>query len=76
VGWPLANPALVSRIKTDNADMLQHILDRGFKIGAVVHVIARDPFDGPLTVEIDSSQQIIGHAVATCVLVEEPQVDA
>lgn len=70
--WPLDCAALVSRIKAENQDMLQHILDRGLKIGALVQVTARDPFEGPLTVQIDTGQQIIGHAVAACVLVEEP----
>jgi DtxR family transcriptional regulator, Mn-dependent transcriptional regulator len=70
--WPLESPAQVSRIKTDNQEMLQHILDRGLKLGAQVQITARDPFEGPLTVQIDGGQQVIGHAVANCVLVEEP----
>jgi DtxR family transcriptional regulator, Mn-dependent transcriptional regulator len=70
--WPLESPAQVSRIKTDNQEMLQHILDRGLKLGAQVQITARDPFEGPLTVQIDGGQQVIGHAVANCVMVEEP----
>lgn len=74
--WSLNAPALVSRIKTDNQDMLQHILDRGFKLGASVRVTSRDPFEGPVTVTVDGEQQIIGHMVATCVLVEAPDSEA
>lgn len=69
--WPLDESGLVSRIKTDNQDILQHILDRGFKLGATICVMARDPFEGPLTVTIDGEKQIIGYMVAACVLVEE-----
>lgn len=74
--WPLDVQAEVSRIKTDNQDILQHILDRGFKLGATVCVTARDPFEGPLTVKVDGERQIIGYNVAACVLVEEPPIES
>jgi DtxR family Mn-dependent transcriptional regulator len=69
---PLTTPATISRIKSDNAEMLQHILDRGFQLQGEVKVVSRDPFDGPLTVDIDNQQRIIGHNVAACILVETP----
>jgi DtxR family transcriptional regulator, Mn-dependent transcriptional regulator len=68
--WPLHRPAAVSQIKAENAEMLQHILDRGFKLQAQVEVLARDPFDGPVTALVDGEQRIVGHQVAACILVE------
>lgn len=68
--WPLGQAALVARIKAENPDMLQHILDRGFKLDAQVEVVSRDPFDGPVTTLVDGQQRIIGHHVADCILVE------
>lgn len=68
--WPLNTPALISRIRATSDDMLQHIVGRGLKLHAHVVVIARDPFEGPLTVRVDGEQQIIGHNVAACILVE------
>ena len=68
--WPLHQTASVSRIKADNTEMLQHILDRGFKLQAEVEVLARDPFDGPVTALVDGEQRIVGHQVASCILVE------
>jgi DtxR family Mn-dependent transcriptional regulator len=68
--WPLHTAASVARIKADNDDMLQHILDRGFKLNAEVEVVARDPFDGPVTTMVDGQQRVIGHQVADCILVE------
>lgn len=66
----LQSPARVRRFKSGNADMLQHILDRGFKLNLPVSVTARDPFDGPLTVEIDGDTCTIGYSVAAAILVE------
>ncbi len=68
--WPLHEPASVSRIKADNPEMLQHILDRGFKLEAEVEVLARDPFDGPVTALVDGEQRVVGHQVAACIMVE------
>lgn len=68
--WPLNTPAVVSRIRATSDDMLQHIVDRGLKLHAQVEVMARDPFEGPLTVQVDGTQQIIGYNVAACILVD------
>lgn len=73
--WPLCTPAVVSRIKTANPDMLQHILERDFRLTAQVEVLTRDPFDGPVKVRVDGTEQVIGHSVAACILVEAPGKD-
>lgn len=68
--WPLHRNASVSQIKADNSEMLQHILERGFKLQAQVEVLARDPFEGPVTAMVDGEQRVVGHQVAACILVE------
>jgi DtxR family Mn-dependent transcriptional regulator len=68
--WPLHTLASVSRIKTDNEDMLQHILDRGFKLDSAVEILSRDPFDGPVTASVDGAERVVGHHVAECIFVE------
>ncbi|MBZ0276315.1 MAG: metal-dependent transcriptional regulator [Anaerolineae bacterium] len=67
--WPLQIPAYVGRIKTSDEQMIQHILNRGFKLGAAVEVVSRDPFEGPVTVLVDGDERVIGHRAAICVLV-------
>lgn len=71
--WPLNAPAHVLRIRARNDDMLQHIVGRGIKLNAQVEVTGRDPFDGPLTLQVDGEPQIIGHNVAACILVDTPE---
>lgn len=68
---PTDLPARVSQYTTDDEAMLEHIVGRGFVLGAPVTVTARDPFDGPLTVRVGSSKRMIGAGVAGCILVEE-----
>jgi Fe2+ transport system protein FeoA len=55
----------------DSSDLLQHTQERGMVMGTKLKIIARDPFDGPITLQMeDDSELIIGHAIAVTVLVE------
>lgn len=62
--------AMVSQLKTSGPEMLQHILDKGFKLDSHVEVLSRDPFEGPITTRVDGQQSVVGHNVAECILVE------
>lgn len=69
---PLNADVVVSRFVSDNSEMLQHTLERGFKLQDVVQVISRDPFEGPITVNIGDDSVTIGHTIAEMILVEIP----
>lgn len=60
----------VGRLLSDNQDILQHVLERGFKLGARIAVIEKDPFDGPIKTDVDGERCVIGHNVAAFILVE------
>lgn len=66
---PVGGRAIVCRLNTFSAEMLQHVLDRGFAVEAEVVVLARDPFDGPLMVRVGGVQAIIGSKAAAHILV-------
>lgn len=73
--YPLSELAIatcgrISRFITSDSDMLQHTLDRGFVLDTPVEVLARDPFQGPITVKLGETQTVIGHVVAETILVE------
>ena len=59
----------VSRFSCDDA-VLKYVLARGFALGTEVKIIAKDPFDGPVTVSIDGRECAIGRTVAVCILVD------
>lgn len=67
---PLATPARVSRFLSDDDQMLQHTLDRGFQLDAKVEVLARDPYQGPLTIHLNGNERVIGYLLAQTILVE------
>jgi DtxR family Mn-dependent transcriptional regulator len=76
--FPLDVVAQVARIRTDDAEMLQHILDKGFRLGVQITITQREPFEGPITLVVDDKNIVIGHQVAASILVEalEPSNDA
>jgi DtxR family Mn-dependent transcriptional regulator len=62
--------AVVSRFLAEGDDMLQHMLTKGLKLGAQVEIISRDPFDGPLMLNVDETETILGYNVAAAIMVE------
>jgi len=69
---PLHTDVTVSRFVSDDSEMLQHTLERGFKLQEIVQVTARDPFEGPVTVSMGDESVTIGYTVAAMILAELP----
>jgi DtxR family Mn-dependent transcriptional regulator len=67
---PVGGRAIVCRLNTFSAEMLQHVLDRGFIVEAQVVLLARDPFEGPLTLTVNGEMTIIGSQAAAHILVQ------
>lgn len=67
---PLNSQARIARLLTSSPEMLQYMVDREFRLGDTIAVIARDPFHGPLTVRLNERQEIVGYTVAECIYVE------
>ncbi len=57
-------------IDDDNSELLRYLADMGLVPGTAVNVLTVAPFDGPLTLRIKDKTVVIGHKVATSILVE------
>lgn len=68
--WPVGEKGRVARLRDQSPDMLRYLADKGLVIGAEVRVVKSDPFDGPLTLEVGASEQVIGLHVAHYVLMD------
>lgn len=64
--------AVVSRITwpDEDGEMLRYVGSLGLRPGSRFEVVAVAPFDGPITVRIGTDEKVVGHNVATAVLVE------
>lgn len=63
--------ARIRRFIMDDPAMLQNTQERGLTMGVTLEVVARDPFEGPVTVRLDAAgTQTIGHKMASSILVE------
>jgi DtxR family Mn-dependent transcriptional regulator len=71
--WPLQDRGRVARLVDQSPDMLRYLADKGLIVGAPVEVVARDPFDGPLSLMVSERHQIIGQNVASHVLVDRAE---
>lgn len=65
----IGQQAHVSRYAATDDAMLNYILEHEFTLGAPVELVARDPFEGPLTTRVNGVQQTISHLVGQCIMV-------
>ena len=67
----LHRPARIRRFIMEDPKMLQYTQERGLVIGKALAVIAREPFEGPITLKTGSGKPMaIGHALASQILVD------
>ncbi len=60
----------VRRVNDDNPEMLRYLADLGLVPGAPVHVVTKEPFNGPLRLKVEHAEYYIGREVACNVFVE------
>ncbi|HEX9895948.1 MAG TPA: metal-dependent transcriptional regulator [Gemmatimonadales bacterium] len=68
--------AEIHRVDTSHAERLRYLSDMGLTPGTAIRVMARQPFDGPLTIERGGRSQIIGHELARLLLCLRPSTRA
>lgn len=71
---PRGEPARLSRVGDDDPHLLRYLDELGLHLGAVVTVVDRAPFEGPVTLRVgggqDAFDRIIGLPVAEALRVE------
>jgi DtxR family Mn-dependent transcriptional regulator len=67
--WPVGEKGIVARLRDQAPEMLRYLAEKGLVVGAEVQMIKADPFDGPITLLVNRSQQVIGANVAHYILV-------
>lgn len=61
---------LVQYIVEERSDLLRYLKDLGLVPEATVHLEAKAPFEGPLTVGVEEEQHILGQRAASLVMVK------
>ncbi|MFB3854739.1 MAG: metal-dependent transcriptional regulator [Vicinamibacterales bacterium] len=69
---PLGEDAELRRIDTSDADRLRYLAGAGLVPGAVVRLVDRQPFDGPVTVRVGGSERVLGRDLASLLLCARP----
>lgn len=67
---PVGARARMVRVSDKNPELLRYLADIALQPGVDVTVLARAPFDGPITLELGANEAIVGATLALQVLVE------
>lgn len=72
IGLTVGQTAVVARVLDDeNSDMLRYLGNLGLRPGVMFTVTAVAPFDGPLTIQIDGVEKVVGYTVAAAIHVTD-----
>lgn len=67
---PAGARARMVRVSDKNPELLRYLADISLQPGVEIAVLARAPFDGPITLRINDRESIVGAPLASQVLVE------
>jgi DtxR family Mn-dependent transcriptional regulator len=59
-----------ARVSDSDPEMLRWLRSRGIELGAVLEVLERQPFGGPLTVRIGGAEHVLGGRLAAAMRVD------
>jgi DtxR family transcriptional regulator, Mn-dependent transcriptional regulator len=62
-------PCIIRRVKDQNPELLRYLEKMGLIPGVKLSVLEREPFDGPITLEISGNEVTIGHNIAESIFV-------
>lgn len=60
----------VRRVKNQSPDLLRYLDEYGLTPGASVTIVKKEPFDGPLELNVNGERITLGHNIATDILVQ------
>jgi DtxR family Mn-dependent transcriptional regulator len=66
---------VILRIHPVSEELVKHLGERGFSPGTEIEVKEIAPFDGPQSIEVGDTIQVLGREVAAYVLVQESKKD-
>ena len=62
---------LVSRVKNQDPELLRYLEKIGLLPGAKLTIKDKGPFKGPITLDVEKKEQVLGHEVAEHILIAE-----
>jgi DtxR family transcriptional regulator, Mn-dependent transcriptional regulator len=62
--------ARIARVGDRDGERLRYLSNLGMAIGAEVELVAREPYDGPITVKVAGKRRVIGPELARHIFVE------
>jgi DtxR family transcriptional regulator, Mn-dependent transcriptional regulator len=70
INVPSGSDCVVSRVRTHDAGKLRYIAELGLVPGVPFHLLSCAPFQGPLRLEMQPHDHVIGYQLSECIWVE------
>ena len=70
-GLSIGSTGVIAQVLTQDGERLRYLASRGLIPGTFIELEARQPFEGPLTVKIGSTSQVLDMRLAKTIVVED-----
>ncbi|CAN5201376.1 metal-dependent transcriptional regulator [soil metagenome] len=65
----------VKRVKNQDPELLRYLHSYGLTPGSTVHIVNKEPFEGPIELEVNGKPVTLGHNIASDILVFTPVIN-
>lgn len=65
------HPYIIGRVRDQDPERLRYLESQGLLPGVRLSVQQRAPFEGPLTLEVEGTEKVVGHDLARTIMVAE-----
>lgn len=62
--FEVGEPGRINRVDSASPEKLRWLAEAGLMPGVGFIMLAQQPFDGPVTIEVDGAEQVVGHDLA------------
>jgi DtxR family transcriptional regulator, Mn-dependent transcriptional regulator len=68
---PENQSCIIQRVKDQNPDLLRYLEKQGLIPGVIVEIVHREPFEGPIKLQMENGEMTIGYNIAENIFVVE-----
>lgn len=69
---PNEDEHIIKRVKNQDPEVLRYLEKNGLLPGAKIKIVSREPFNGPIKIDMDGETTTVGHSVAKDIYVFAP----
>jgi DtxR family Mn-dependent transcriptional regulator len=69
--FPNGSKLIIKNLFDEDPKLLAYLEELNLMPNVALTIVSKEPFNGPITIDVNSTTRILGHEVASCIFVDE-----